>query len=147
MKIAMIPAYLALIATLPALANSDQGLRQESESRGNGNPITIYNHTKHHIVYEMSTFGMFNGTYTITRGGSDVYRSKEYDEYATFKVGYCKKVDWFFGYCEDDPSPLENCVNGEHYNADHIKTIHINSSTSCTVTCLDGSTTSCKQSG
>ncbi len=110
--------------------------------RGNGNAITLLNNSDKDILYTMRTFS-FDNIYDIRRGGSDTYHSKNADEYVTVEI-----AEW-------TPAPgdkyahkeFHNCVNLVHYNADLIKTIRINSINSCTVTCLDGGTTSCRQTG
>lgn len=137
------PLFWGLLISLPALAT-------ENQPRGNNNPISVYNNTNTHIRYSMVTFS-WDTDYVIKRHSSDVYHTKYADEYVTIAVGECKKVEWnmFAGeICMDeDRQPLQNCVDNVHYNGNLIKTIAINSLNSCIVTCLDGGSTSCKQSG
>jgi len=139
----MVSLILGLLTCLPSLAADNQ-------PRGNNNPITLYNNTSTHVRYSMKTFS-FSADYAIKRHSQDVYHTKYADEYLTIEVGECKNVEWkmFTGeICRDEnPQPLQNCVANSHYNGNLIKTITINSLHSCTVTCLDGGTTSCKQSG
>jgi len=90
--------------------------------------------------------GVYGGaTYAIKKGMSDVYHSGTGDQYATFDVGICKSITGDGEGCAEFDA-IRPCSNG-HYNADLIKSIVVNSLTSCTITCLDGGTTSCKQSG
>lgn len=137
------PLFLGLLICLPAFAT-------ENQPRGNNNPITLYNNTNTPIRYSMVTFS-WGAVYAIKRHSSDVYHSKYADEYMTIDVGECKNVAWDLWageICTDEnPQPMQNCVDNVHYNGNLIKTITINSVNSCTVTCLDGGSTSCKQSG
>lgn len=134
---------LMLLISLPVYADSPSALRKSNESKASGNPIMIYNHTNTDIAYVM--LGACGGfIYAIERGGMDLYHASTGDNYATFEVGICKNKIGSFCYLYES---LQNCVNNVHYNADHIKTIDVNSLTSCTVTCMDGSSTSCQQTG
>jgi|SRR5688572_25187785 len=126
--------------SLPVFA----GVKAErSNVNAKWNAITLYNNTNTDIAYLIS--GSYGGAvYGIKRGGNDIYHSGMGDEFASIKIGVCNG-----GVNRDQcPSfgPLAVCVDG-HYNADYIKSIQINSLSSCTVTCLDGSPTSCKQIG
>jgi hypothetical protein len=126
-------------------ANAVFATQSTTKVRGNNNPITVHNKTDTDIAYIMNTFS-FSNTYAIKRGKVDVYHSKYGDEYLTVVVAPCKRIE--NGVCmELDPQNLHNCVNNAHYNGNLIDTIMVNSLDSCTVTCLDGGTTSCKQSG
>jgi len=115
---------------------------QSPTVKGNWNPITIFNKTDKDIAYTIETF-QFDNIYEIKKGRSDIYHSKDADEYATIRVGTCTRRE--NNQCVE--YSLQNCVNNIHYNADHISKIEINSLGSCAVTCLDGTTTSCRQMG
>ncbi len=107
------------------------------------NPIKLINQTNTDIAYVMSAPGL-NAAYGIKMGKTSTYHSKSWDEYSTIEVGICKLIE--DDVCVDFES-LQNCVNNARYNAYHIKTIQINSLNSCTVKCLDGTSTSCMQTG
>ncbi len=129
-----------------ALFVSTTGYATGDQARGNGNPIMLYNKTNTDVAYIMETFS-FSAVYGIKKGQADIYHSKHADEYVTIKVGECKKIN-HNGLCEQvDFVTLQNCVGNVHYNGDLISAISIKSLNSCTVTCLDGGTTSCKQTG
>ena len=112
------------------------------QGKGHWNPITIYNNTGTDIAYVMS--GIYGGVaYGIQTGMTDVYHSGTGDEFASFEVGVCKSMPTNGGPCMEHQT-VSPCVDG-HYNADLIGSIQVNSLTSCSITCLDGGSTSCKQ--
>ena len=137
----LLSTVLALSITLPVYA----GFKSDTPKKvGNWNAITIFNNTDTDIAY--TVMGAYGGAvYGIKSGLADIYHSGVGDEYAYFMVGTCQHMTNNGGRC-DQAGPQQVCPNS-HYNADLIKAIYINSLTSCTVTCLDGSDTSCKQSG
>lgn len=112
------------------------------------NPITIYNNSGKDIAYIM--MGTYGGAiYGIPSGKSDIYHSGDGDTYVAFQVGLCHGIhSSFFGWNCDSSELINNC-SSQHYNAELIKAIYINSANpnACSVTCLDGGTESCKQSG
>lgn len=122
--------FLLLLVNLPVLAVDIS-------------PINIVNNTGKDVAYIMSAPGL-NAIYGILSGEMSAYHPKSWDEFSTVEVGLCKLI-------EDDVcvevESLSNCVNNARYNAYHIKSIQINSITSCTVKCADGSATSCRQAG
>lgn len=140
-RIKLLSALLALAVSIPVYA----GFKSENPKKtGNWNAVTIFNNTGVDIAYTM--MGSYGGAvYGIKSGLADVYHSGVGDEYAYFMVGVCNHMTNNGGRC-DQAGPQQVCPNA-HYNADLIKAIYINSLTSCTVTCLDGGDTSCKQSG
>lgn len=146
MKKYLITAFLILFTSLTAYAENTADFHKSINTRGNNNRITIYNNTNSDISYIMETFS-FSAVYAIPRGRVDVYHSKYADEYLTVNIGVCKRMGDNDSCVEYEQGSMQNCVNNVHYNGNLIDTIQVNSLTSCTVTCLDGSTTSCKQSG
>lgn len=140
MKKILLGLTLSLLASTSALAGFQS---KQDAALGNWNRITIYNHTNQHIAYVMS--GMYGGaTYYISPQGADTYHSGYGDEYAEVKVGLCNQSQ---GDSCTAPVNLNICSGSGHYNADHIKEVHINSLSSCSIICLDGSATSCRQGG
>jgi len=137
MKKILLSLSLCLIASTSALAGYQNS---QDKTLGNWNRITIYNHTNQTIAYVMS--GIFGGaTYAIGANGTDIYHSGLGDEYAEVKVGGCTQANK--GSCTE-PVNVAICSGDGHYNANRIKEVHINSLTSCAITCLDGGVTSCK---
>ena len=143
MKKIIAASFLGLLVSLPIYAGNGAELK-ESDSRGNGNPITIYNKTDADVAYVMETF-FFDAIYYINKGSQGVYKSKYADEYVTVDVGE-PLHDNNGNIVGVDYNSLHNCVGNVHYNGNLIRSIEINSLNSCTVTCLDGGSTSCKQS-
>lgn len=115
---------------------------EPNTTRGNWNPVLIANNTNSDFFYVMETFA-FDSIYEIKAHRQEVYHSKYADEYVTFRIGTGKSRENNQGMEYD----LQNCVNNVHYNGNLISSIEITSPTSCKVTCLDGGTTSCRQSG
>lgn len=130
MKKLLIAAGLLLLVNLPVLAVK--------------NAVTLNNRTNTDIVYMLQT--IYNdGFYGIKASQSDVYHAGQGDEYATLLAGVCKFMPYNGGACKVvDGDTLRNCVGGAYYNFNLVKEVNINSLRGCTVTCLDGSTTSCK---
>lgn len=146
MKKYFISAFLLFFVNITAYAENSADFDKSSSIRGNNNRITIYNNTGTNINYIMKTFS-FDSIYAIPSGKVDIYHSKYADEYLTIEIGLCHHMR-DNDTCDDvNYESLHNCVNNVHYNGNLIDTIQVNSLTSCTVTCLDGSTTSCQQSG
>lgn len=108
--------------------------------KANGNAIVINNDSGQDIVYSVASG--WDVEYFIRKGGSDVYHSKDDDNYATINAGLCLQNNR--DVCTQ-PASVRNCINGQHYNADLIDTITIYPNLSCSVTCLGGGN-SCKQS-
>lgn len=132
---------LALLSLSTAYAGNKNNHHLKPD--GSWNRIEIYNNTGQAIAYVM--MGVYGGAqYGIAAGGTDTYHSGIGDQYATFNVAACGKVDR--DACLNVTSQLKSCTDG-HYNADLIRRIDVNSLSSCAVICNDGSTTSCKQSG
>lgn len=120
------------------------GAHPTQTTKDSWNPITIYNNTGKHIAYAM--MGSYGGAvYGIEKDMTDVYHSGIGDQYATFQVAICKNNTSRDPHGCNDLEPLKPCSNG-YYNANLIKSIVVNSLTSCIITCLDGGLTSCKQS-
>lgn len=139
-KIVLTITVLLISASLPLYAGVKTAM-----PKGNWNPISIYNHTKADVAYEMD--GSYGGAiYGIKAKNVDIYHSGTGDEYATFDVGACNELPNNGGACTK-PDNVVSCTGTTHYNADLIKQIDIYSVTSCKITCLDGGDASCKQSG
>lgn len=119
-----------------------------TKAAGSSNKIMIYNDTDSDIAYVM--MGTMSGAvYGLKRGANGIYvtgsnRFGGTDAYTEIDVGVCTQLNEN-GTC-DAPGKLPACIAG-HYNAELIKEVRVTSLTSCAVTCTDGSTTSCKQSG
>lgn len=144
MKKTILSLLLLSVLTQSAYAGSKTDFTKPQEAKGNYNPVVIYNRTGTDVAYVMN--GSYGGAvYGIRKGASDVYHSGYGDTYATFDVGICDQMDINGGPCHQSRN-IMNCSGG-HYNADYIKSITINALNSCTITCLDGGSTSCKQSG
>jgi hypothetical protein len=144
MKKIIAASFLGLLVNLTIYAGNGAELKA-SDSRGNGNPITVYNKTDADVAYVMETF-FFDAIYYINKGSEGIYKSKYADEYVTVAVGepLHNKSGNIIGV---DYNSLQNCVNNVHYNGNLIRSIEITSLKSCTVICLDGGSTSCKQGG
>ncbi len=119
-----------------------------TKSTGAGNKIIVYNDADSDIAYVM--MGTMSGAvYGLKRGANGVYvtgsnRFGGTDAFTEIEVGVCSQLNEN-GTC-DAPGKMPACIAG-HYNADLIKEIRVTSLTSCVVTCTDGTSTSCKQSG
>lgn len=106
--------------------------------------LSITNKSDKDIAYRVVSKEASNNLYGVRHGRRDVYHAKLGDDYATFEVGNCVRINRLSGLCvELDASTLKNCVSNVHYDAYHIRDITINSSNACAVTCSDGSKTSC----
>lgn len=119
-----------------------------TKANASGNKIVIYNDANTDIAYVM--MGTMSGAvYGLRRGANGIYvagsnRFGGTDTYTEIDVGTCTQLN-DNGTC-DAPGKMPACIPG-HYNAELIKEVRVTSLTSCTVTCTDGTTTSCKQSG
>jgi hypothetical protein len=122
--------------------------RSVNDPNARYNSITIYNNSGKDIAYVM--MGVFGGAiYGIPSGEVDIYHSGDGDTFATFQVGICHGIHHdLFGWNCDSFELISNC-SSQHYNAELIKSIYIKSANpnSCSITCSDGGTNSCKQSG
>ena len=106
--------------------------------------ISVTNKSDKDIAYRVISKETSNNLYGLRHGKRDVYHAKLGDDYATFEVGNCVRINRLSGLCvELDASTLKNCVSNVHYDVYHIRDITINSSNACAVTCSDGSKTSC----
>lgn len=145
MKKSITALLISTLVILSAVAFGNTTLNQSVDSRGNWNPVSVYNNTDEYLVYGMSTpNGRVDTAYGILPRKTDVYHSKGSDTtakiivYNCFKtvcnsrVCYCAGIVY---YCRDSRDRV--------YNLDLVKSIVINSPTNCIITCLDGSLTSC----
>ena len=131
---------LALLTSSQVYAGSSTDTDQ---ARSLVNTISIFNNTNNDIAYRVISTSLGDNLYGIKRGRNSSYNAKFGDTNATFEIGQCKSIN-FAGLCvEADASSITNCVGNTRYDAYHIKKIKINSLSSCTITCLDGSATSC----
>jgi hypothetical protein len=132
---------LILLASSYAYAASETSM---NEARGLLNSVSIKNNTNKDVVYRMLSSSAANIYYGVKHGRSAKYHTKPGDRHMTFEVGVCKHLNKLTGLCVDfDSITLNNCVGGANYNADHIKSITVNSLTSCAITCDDGGSSSC----
>lgn len=132
--------YISIIVLLLSFAVSTASFSEQQHE------ITIYNDTATDVFYTI--LGTWGGApYPITSGGHDTYHSGQGDQYMKVEIGACNKVSTkgYFPTCVDT-GPSTVCSNG-HYNNDLVKTITITSLNTCSIVCMDGGTTSCKQSG
>lgn len=139
MKIKISSFIALLIFTSPLYAGSKTDFTASNLSHWN--PISIYNNTENDIAYLVN--GSYGGViYGIPAGAADLYHSGFGDSNASFDVALCTKV--VGDRCiEPSPAPVKPCTP-DRYNAEEIHSIRIDSLTSCTVVCNDGTATSCK---
>lgn len=108
------------------------------------NTVHVANNSDKDIAYRVLSGSTSDNLYGVKRGKRDNYHAKFGDENTTFEIGECKRINSITGLClELDASSMNNCVGGKHYDAYKIKTITINSATSCSVTCHGGGSSSC----
>lgn len=110
-----------------------------------GAPIIVHNDSSSDIAYSISSNSIFNDNiYGIKVGRADVYHAGTGDTRATIYAGNCSALSGNGLICHKvEGRSLVNCVNYVHYDINLVDTIHIKSPNACTVTCLDGSATSC----
>lgn len=143
MKKYLAALLLSSLFTGSVFANTD--LLQDKSQRfsGNLNNILIFNHTDKNLAYQIKEPSIFpNSVYQIPTGESDVYHTKFSDEKFTFIIGICTDMGHFT--CNEyDYYSFVRCTPNKKYNGNLVRSIDIDSLTTCSVTCLDGSTTSC----
>ncbi len=132
---------LTFLACAPSYAALE---KSANELRPTLNTIEIVNNTDDDIVYRVHSSSSANMYYGVEHRNTSKYHSKPGDSKATFEVGVCQQLNNLTGFCTKFKSKsLKNCLGHTYYNADKIDSITINSLTSCTVRCNDGTSTSC----
>lgn len=108
------------------------------------NSVHIINNTDSDVVYRMLSSSAANMYYGVKHRNSSKYHAKPGDSHTTFEIAACERFNNTSGICiKFDPKKLKNCVGNTYYNANEIDSITINSLSSCTVNCNDGTSTSC----
>jgi hypothetical protein len=108
------------------------------------NDVHVANNSDKDIAYRVLSSSASDNLYGIKRGKRDTYHAKYGDENTTFEIGECKRINSITGLClEFDANSMTNCVSGIHYDAYKIRTVTINSASSCSVTCHGGGSSSC----
>lgn len=135
----------AISLTLLACAPSYAALEiSANDLRPTLNTIEIVNNTDDDIVYRVHSSSPANMYYGVEHRNTSKYHSKPGDSKATFEIGVCQEFNNLTGICTKFKSrSLKNCLGNTYYNTNKIDSITINSLTSCTVRCNDGSSTSC----
>jgi hypothetical protein len=143
MKHCIIALLLCSLVSLAAQAEDKLSLPKPQRLQGNLTNILIFNHTDKNIGYQVKEPSIFpDRVYQIPMGESDDYRTKFSDENMAFMVGICTDMGHFS--CNDyDLLSFVRCTPNKTYNGNLIRSIDVNTLNSCTVTCLDGGTTSC----
>ena len=133
---------LAFLISSQAYAGSSA---VENKVKSMLNDISITNSTNKDVAYRVVSSSGSDNLYGIKHGKTDVYHAKTNgDKKVTFEMGECKRINSITGLClEVDANSMKNSVSNKHYHAYLIKTIKISSINACTVTCLDGTATSC----
>lgn len=143
MKRCLATLLLASLFTCSAQADMDFFADKVQRFSGNLNDILIFNHTDKNLAYQfLEPSIMPNFVYQIPMGESEVYHTKFSDEKMTLMIGVCTDMG-HFSCNEYDYYSFVRCTPNKKYNGNLVRSVDINSLTSCTVTCLDGTTTSC----
>ncbi len=138
-------AALLLTSVITSSAQAEMDFFGEKTHRFSGNltDIIIFNHTDKNVAYQFLEPSIFPDTvYQVPMGESEIYHTKFSDEKMTLMIGICTDMGHFScsGY---DYYSFVRCTPNKLYNGNQVRSIDINSLSSCTVTCLDGTTTSC----
>ncbi len=132
---------LLLLASSSIYAASDVAANESVRSL---NSISIINGTDKDVVYRFLSTSAANMYYGVKHGKSAKYHTKPGDKHTTVEIGECKHFNSLTGLCLSfDSKNIKNCVGNTYYNADKVDSITINSLSSCTVKCTDGSSSSC----
>lgn len=108
------------------------------------NTVHIINTTDKDVTYRLVSTSAANMYYGVKHGKTAKYHSKPGDKHSTFEIGECKHFNSLTGLCLSfESKDIKNCVGNTYYNANKINSITINSLSSCTVKCVDGSSSSC----
>ena len=103
------------------------------------NRIMLYNDSPYTISYLFWNNSIPSSAYYIQRGSTDLYHSGIGDSAAILVFSACTEATPYGGPCRT----YEWHILPQMYNAELISTIHIKSIYDVTVSCLDGSATSC----
>ncbi|MBX9587230.1 MAG: hypothetical protein K2X50_08235 [Gammaproteobacteria bacterium] len=142
MKKCLAALLLTSLFNLPVHAEMALGDKTQ-RFQGNLSDIFIFNHTDKNIAYQFLEPSIFpDSVYQIPMGESDTYNTKFSDEQMVFKIGVCSDMG-HFSCNEYDYQGFVRCTPNKRYNGNKVRSIDITSLTTCTVTCLDGTATSC----
>lgn len=144
MKSSLVSLLLASLLSFTAQGqNLASGQKNQPSFSGNLNSILIYNHTDKNVAYQMVEPSIFpDKVYQIPMGEYENYRSKFSDDNVAVMVGICSDMGYFS--CNDyDKLSFVRCTPHKTYNANQVRSIDITTLSTCNVTCLDGTTTSC----
>lgn len=119
--------------------------KAHNASRGDKfNSVQIINNTDNDVVYRMLSSSTANMYYGVKHRNSAKYHAKPGDTHMTIEIGDCERFNYTSGLCTKfNSKKLRNCVGNTYYNANEVDSITINSLSSCTVNCNDGTSTSC----
>lgn len=132
---------LALLANSPIFAEQ---AKVKNASRDKLNSVIIVNNTDKDLAYRVLSTSAANMFYGVKHRNSSKYHAKPGDSHATFDIAECERFNNASGLCiKFDAKKLKNCVGNTFYNANEVDSITINSLSSCTVNCNDGTSTSC----
>ncbi len=143
MKKCLAALLLTSLFNLPVHAEMNFFGDKTQRFSGNLTDIIIFNHTDKNLAYQFLEPSIFpDSVYQIPMGESEIYHTKFSDEKMTLMIGVCTDMGHFTcsGY---DYYSFVRCTPNKKYNGNLIRSIDINSLSTCTVTCLDGTATSC----
>lgn len=145
MKIYLCPISIALITSLCSFTTFANTV-ETSTGRTPLNKVKVINNSGKDIGYVIiSASDNPDNIYGIKSKKTDNYHAKATgDINATVKIAPCIKINKISGMCtEFNSQNLTNCVKEARFDFYKVKSLKILSATSCTVTCDDGSDSSC----